>query len=59
MKTVKFKEFTIKYSFIHSVWNNESMKVTALNIEQARQKVLNEISMAYGSAILEEVRILN
>ena len=58
MKTT-YKKFRIKYSFIHSFWNNESMTVLALNIEQARQKTLDEISGAYGSQILPEVKILN
>ena len=58
MKT-KYKNFKIKYSFVSSFWNNESMTVNAINIEQARQKVLNEISGAYGSQILNEVKLLN
>ena len=56
---IQFKKFTIKYRFISSVWENESMTVIALNIEQARQKVLDEISMAYGSQILKDVIIKN
>ena len=58
MKTA-YKTFTIKYEFILSFWGVETMKVEAINIEQAKEKVLNELSMAYGSQILNEVKILN
>jgi len=58
MKTI-YKNFKIKYSFINSFWNNESMTVLAINIEQAKQKVLDEIAGAYGSQILNEVKIID
>ena len=58
MKT-EYKNYTIKYKFLNSVWEHEKMTVHAMNIEQARDKVLKEISMAYGSQILAEVKILN
>lgn len=57
MKTI-YKSFKIKYSFTNSVWSSESMTVNAITIEQARQKVLDEISGAYGSQILNEVKLL-
>lgn len=59
MKAIKFKKFTIKYEFNCSVWTNESMTVEALTIEQARQKVINEICGAYGSQILTDLIIKN
>ena len=58
MKTL-FKKFTILYQFNNSVWSNEKMIVEAITIEQAREKVLNEIACAYGSQILNEVTILS
>ena len=58
MKTL-FKKFTILYQFDNSVWSNERMTVEAITIEQAREKVLKEISCAYGSQILNEVTILS
>lgn len=54
MKVI-FKKFTVKYQFINSVWTNESMTVTALTMEQAINKVRDEIAGAYGSDILKEV----
>ena len=56
MKTI-YKKFTICYEFANTFWTNENMTIEAINIEQARQKVLNEIAKAYGSQILKEVKI--
>ena len=58
MKAI-YKKFTIRYQFTNSVWTNEKMTVEAMNIEQARTKVLNDIAGAYGSQILSEVKILS
>lgn len=56
MKTI-YKKFTIKYSFINSFWQNESMTVQSLNKEMAIKQVTDEISKAYGSEILKDLRI--
>jgi hypothetical protein len=58
MKTI-YKKFTIYYQFDNSFWSNERMTVEAINILQAREKVLNEIWKAYGTEILKDVTILN
>ena len=59
MNNIKFKKFTIKYSFNLSVWTNETMIVEAITIEQARKKVIDEICGAYGSQILTDLIIHN
>lgn len=50
----KFKPFTVKYQFIGSFFQNETMTVTALTMKQAIDKVRDEVSKAYGSAILKQ-----
>ena len=56
---ITYKTFTVSYQFTNSFWSSQQMKVEAMNAEQAKQKVLDAISGAYGSQILKEVTILN
>jgi hypothetical protein len=56
MKTI-YKNFTIKYSFVNSFWTNESMTVQSINREMAVKKVIDEVSKAYGSEILKDLKI--
>jgi hypothetical protein len=56
MKTI-YKNFTIKYSFANSFWTNESMTVQSINREMAVKKVIDEVSKAYGSEILKDLKI--
>jgi len=56
MKTI-YKNFTIKYSFANSLWTNESMTVQSINREMAVKKVIDEVSKAYGSEILKDLKI--
>lgn len=55
---MKYKKFVIKYEFINSVWTNESITIEAQTKEQAIEKCKKELCMAYGSAILKEVKII-
>jgi hypothetical protein len=56
MKTT-YKEYTVNYKFRGSVWENETLKVFAMNKELAEKQVLNEIAGVYGNAILKDVII--
>jgi hypothetical protein len=53
----KFKQYTIEYSFICSVWSREFITVTSNNLENAKELARIEINMAYGSEICKDLRI--
>jgi allophanate hydrolase subunit 1 len=53
----KFKQYTIEYSFIGSVWSKETIIVTSNNLENAKERARIEINMAYGSEICKDLII--
>ncbi len=53
----KFKQYTIEYSFIGSVWSKEFITVTSNNLENAKEQARIEINMAYGSEICKDLII--
>jgi hypothetical protein len=56
MKTI-FKQYTIEYSFVNSVWSKEYITVTSNNLENAKERARIEINMAYGAEICKDLRI--
>lgn len=53
----KFKQYTIEYSFVNSVWSKEFITVTSNTLENAKERARIEINMVYGSEICKDLRI--